>query len=454
MSTTLLSDAIAFHDDLLQQGDLARRTHELLERTAREKGITYGGRGLNHVLRPFFVTPEQHQEIRRGAHAVCQTLEELAARAARDPAFLASLAPQGWEEMLLPVDGLRPDQAVVGRLDGFLGPDGVIRFIEYNPDPGGPINSHHLGQAFDVAPVMEAFGRRYEVTRPATAPNLLRSLGALQAKGGRSGLPTLAVFGPASPDDADEEVAYQQYLEAHGVRQRIVTSEDDWTYAGGVLRVGDFPVDVVTYISSVGFGGFVVGCGPDHPVTRALTDGAARFLNGLFRAVILRTKALFAVMSRMADEGALDAERGALLKRHLPWTRLVREEHTSRDGASVDLVPWIAEHREHLVLKPVNEFGGSGVTLGWQTDADTWKATLQRALGEAWVVQERVPMQPQAFPVFDGSEVRQQSLNSDMNPFLWENGRQEGFFVRQSASSMLNLSQGGSLTTLAVVRAR
>ncbi|RKH08368.1 hypothetical protein D7V97_19645 [Corallococcus sp. CA053C] len=453
MARAPLSDAIAFYDDLLK-GDVLRRTEELLQRTSEAKRITYGGRVLAHALRPHFVTPEAHAELQRAASVVGQALEEVAARAATDAAFRESLHPQGWEELLAPVDGGRPGLATIGRLDGFVGPDGVIRFIEYNPDPGGPINSHHLGQAFDVSPAMEAFAKRYDVVRPATAPHLIPSLTALNARAGRSGPPNLALFGPPGPDDSDEEAVYRDYLEANGCPLRIVTSEDDWTYANGVLRVGDFRVDVITFISSVGFGGLVVGCGPDHPVMRALTDGAANFMNGLFRSTMLRSKTLFAALSRMADEGAFGPERDALLKKHIPWTRMVREGMTPRDGARVDLVSYVAAHREHLVLKPAFDYGGRGVTLGWQTDADTWSATLKQALEETWVVQERIPLVKTAWPVLDGGQVRYEEWHSDLNPFLWNDGRPEGFLVRLSSSAMLNLAQGGSLTPLVIVRER
>ncbi|RKH17719.1 hypothetical protein D7Y13_12180 [Corallococcus praedator] len=453
MSRAPLSDAISFYDDLLQ-GDVLRRTHEHLQQAAESKGVTLGGRVLYRSLRPYFVTPEQHADIQRAARAVGQALEAVAWRAAGDAAFRESLYPQGWEEMMIPVDGQRPGLGVIGRLDGFVGADGVLRFIEFNPYPGGPINSHSMGEAFDTSAVMEAFSKRYEVVRPATAPNLVTSLNALKARAGRSGPPTLALFGPPGPDDADEEVVYQQYLKENGWDLRIVTSEDDWTYADGVLRVGDFPVDVITFISSIGFGGLMMGCGPDHPVMRAITDGSANFMNGLFRSTTLRNKTLFATLSRMADEGAFGAAQDGLIQRHIPWTRVVRDGKTLRDGASVDLLSYVAGHREHLVLKPAFNYGGQGVTLGWNTDADTWSATLKQALEETWVVQERLELVKAPYPVFDGGQVRHEALHSDLNPFLWEDGRPEGFLVRLAPGAMLNMSQGGSLTTVAVVRER
>jgi hypothetical protein len=453
MSRNALADAVSFYDDLLQ-GDVLSGTHEFLQRVAETQPVTVGGRSLYGTLRPRFITPEQHADIQRATLAVSQALEAVARRATTDAAFRESLGPQGWEELLIPVDGHREGLAVVGRLDGFMGHDGVIRFIEYNPDPGGPIFSMLLGEAYDATPAMQAFSRRYDVVRPRTAPNLVTSLGALQAHAGRSGLPQLAYFGPPGPNDADEELPYREYLAAQGCPFRIVTSEDDWTYQDGVLRVGDFRVDVVTFASAMGFGGLVVGCGPEHPVMRALTDGAASFMNGLFRSSVLRSKALFAALSSLADSELFTPEQRGLLARHIPWTRVVREGHTDHHGERVDLLPFVAEHREQLVLKPAFEHSGTGVTLGWQTDAETWSTTLKQALQETWVVQERVSQVLEPYPFFDGGQVRFEERYSDLNPFVWNGVRQEGFVVRLSSNAMLNVAQGGSMTPLRVVRER
>ncbi len=37
-------------------------------------------------------------------------------------------------------------------------------------------------------------------------------------------------------------------------------------------------------------------------------------------------------------------------------------------------------HRANLVIKPNDEYGGSGVTLGWETDEKDWDAAIERAI--------------------------------------------------------------------------
>ena len=97
-------------------------------------------------------------------------------------------------------------------------------------------------------------------------------------------------------------------------------------YRDGRLFVDDFRVDVVTFITSAGFAGLIVGCDREHPVMRALSKGSAYFMNGLFRSCVMRSKALFAVLSDLAHSEMFAPNLRPALIRHIPWTRVVKEE--------------------------------------------------------------------------------------------------------------------------------
>jgi len=61
------------------------------------------------------------------------------------------------------------------------------------------------------------------------------------------------------------------------------------------------------------------------------------------------------------------------IEAHIPWTCRVEERHARYHSQAIDLVPFILEHREHLVLKPNDEYGGKGIILGWEIDASGWE---------------------------------------------------------------------------------
>ncbi len=75
------------------------------------------------------------------------------------------------------------------------------------------------------------------------------------------------------------------------------------------------------------------------------------------------------------------AER-EMIRQHVPWTTMVEERRVSVAGQSVDLVAHLRANRDRFVIKPNDEYGGTGVTLGWETSEADWDAAIARALAE------------------------------------------------------------------------
>ena len=129
----------------------------------------------------------------------------------------------------------------------------------------------------------------------------------------------------------------------------------------------------------------------------------------------MKKKAFFAILTDDRYAEMFSSDERALIHRHIPWTVLVEERRVSRDGRSVDLVPYLRAHREQFVIKPNDEYGGTGVTLGWETTEGEWDAAIARALAErrrGWVAQEKIKVRRERFPVCDGGTVVMRDMRS------------------------------------------
>jgi uncharacterized circularly permuted ATP-grasp superfamily protein len=120
----------------------------------------------------------------------------------------------------------------------------------------------------------------------------------------------------------------------------------------------------------------------------------------------------------------------------------VAERHTLRGGREVDLVPHVVEHREELVLKPAHGYGGREVFIGAETAAGEWENAVRAARHEPWVVQERVTIPEEAFPVCEDDAIAFKSFKVNANPF-YAGGADVGAVARASVSSVINVSAGG-----------
>jgi len=144
----------------------------------------------------------------------------------------------------------------------------------------------------------------------------------------------------------------------------------------------------------------------------------------------------------------------------VPWTRVLADTRTKHGDQVIDLLPHVRRHREQMVIKPNDEYGGSGVTLGWETTASQWDAAIERAIvdasrgddGVSWVVQERIPVRREPFPVFDAVSERvvMREMLVDFAPYLFR-GKLAGFLTRLSASGLANVTSGGGQVPAFVV---
>jgi uncharacterized circularly permuted ATP-grasp superfamily protein len=115
-------------------------------------------------------------------------------------------------------------------------------------------------------------------------------------------------------------------------------------------------------------------------------------------------------------------------------------------GRKIDLIRFILDHREELVLKPNDDYGGAGIVLGWEVDAGAWERAVAKALAEPYVAQERVVLPFEPFPnVVDGRvELRDRML--DTAPFIAYGDYADGCLTRLSTAALLNVTAGGGST--------
>ena len=113
------------------------------------------------------------------------------------------------------------------------------------------------------------------------------------------------------------------------------------------------------------------------------------------------------------------------------------------------MIDLLKREREHLVIKPSDDYGGHGVILGWETERDDWEQAIKVALGAPYVVQKRAAVQKVSIPIFT-DHVETSEMLVDFDPFLFLN-KVEGGLVRLSSSSMSNVSAGGGQTALLVL---
>jgi uncharacterized circularly permuted ATP-grasp superfamily protein len=167
---------------------------------------------------------------------------------------------------------------------------------------------------------------------------------------------------------------------------------------------------------------------------------------------LIHKKALFAILTDERHARLFNTDEQAAIRAHVPWTRRVRAEKSEYQGAEIDLLEFIAERRDRLVLKPNDDYGGHGIHIGWNTDEISWGESLQSALANGdYIVQERVPTAREVFPALqeDGTVNFAEQL-VDLDPLLFS-GKVGSAFTRLSFSELANVSSGGGMVPTFII---
>lgn len=437
-------DAIdAWHGLLPADGDDAAQLSTRLAAEMRERKLTFGDRIHCPFLRPFFLTAGDEARIRDAAETIA-ALGERVARAAMDsPALFRALGVTSAEEPLIRIDPGYKTASTASRLDAFLLPD-TLRFAEYNAEsPAGPAYTQRLCELFDALPVMSRFRSGKSVRFHRAIPALLDALlESYREWGGRSSPPLIAIVDWREVPTWSEFEIIREAFEAERV-PALVCDPRELSYDRGALVADGRKIDLV--YRRVLLNDIVSRRDECAALVDAYAAKAVCVAN-TFRCKLAHKKAFFAVLTDPLHAGLFsDAERAAI-RTHIPWTRLVADAATEREGLHAPLLEIARRDREHLVLKPNDEYGGKGVLLGWELPPAAWEEALDAALREppgSWIVQERIAVRREAFPQFDETgRVTMHDMLVDLAPYLFR-GRLGGYLTRLSATGLANVTSGG-----------
>ena len=433
----------AWHELLRADGEFPEQLSAFLAAEMRARKLTFGDRIHCPFLRPFFLTAADETRIRAAAETIA-ALGERVARAAMDsPALFRALGVTSAEEPLIRIDPGYDTASTASRLDAFLLPDS-LRFAEYNAEsPAGPAYTQRLCELFDGLPVMARFRKGRTVSFHRAIPVLLEALiTSYREWGGRATPPLIAIVDWREVPTWSEFEIIREAFEVEGV-PALVCDPRELSYDRGALVAGGRRIDLV--YRRVLLNDIVARRSECAALVEAYAAKAVCVAN-TFRCKLSHKKAFFAVLTDPAHAGLFSDTERAAIRTHIPWTRLVADTATERDGLRAALLVIARRDREHLVLKPNDEYGGKGVLLGWESTPAAWDAALDGALRDqpgSWIVQERIAVRREVFPQFDETgTVTMRDMLVDLAPYLFR-GRLGGYLTRLSATGLANVTSGG-----------
>jgi uncharacterized circularly permuted ATP-grasp superfamily protein len=449
----VVADAIAhWHSLLRPEVELTPSFAEAFTAELRARHLHFGDRIHCPFLRPFFLDEEQVALVTQVTETIARMGEQLVAASASRPEVLDALALTEAERSLVSIDPGYERASTASRLDSFILP-GSLQFAEYNAEsPAGLGYTETLLGVFDGLEITRRFRERFDARGlKLMAPMLDALLASYRDWGGTADPPAIAIVDfRGVPTWAEFEMLQARFIEL-GV-PTIVCDPRDLEFDGSTLTSAGRRIDLV-------YRRCLINDIVDRPEDcKALVDAyraRAVCVANTLRCKLPHKKAFFSVLTDPRFAGLFDPADRATIAPHVPWTRLVQPGRTTRGGETVDLLEYIRVHRDDLVLKPNDDFGGHGVTLGWEASEAVWEAAISHAAAEgddAWVVQEKIKVRREPFPRFaPGQGAVIADMLVDCAPYLFR-GRLAGFLTRLSAGGLANVTSGGGQVPSFIVR--
>jgi uncharacterized circularly permuted ATP-grasp superfamily protein len=451
-----VKDAIAAYHDLLDP-DLAGESHRRLEDQMRLRGLFFGDRALCTVLRPRFLSPAQHRMLLERGAMVLSAFQRAFDAAQEQESVLAQFRLTDWERELATADVGLAVASPLSRLDAFFVEDSSgaasaggepthgLRFTEYNAEtPAGAGYNDVLTEAFYSLPIMRRFARDWEL-RPLPSRHhvLAELLESFAEWSGTRAVPRIAIVDWAEVPTRNEFEIFSDYFARQGI-EAVIVEPAELEIRNGRLTDGKGPVDLI--YKRVLTTELVERCGLDCAILEAVRKRIVCMVNPP-ACKVLHKKASLAVLSDERNTRLFTSEQRESIDAHIPWTRVVEERRTSFGGEEIDLLPWIADRRDRLVLKPNDEYGGKGIVLGWEASDEEWSTAIRTALAEPYIVQERITLPQEPYPSLLTGKLEVADRLVDTAPFVAHGRHVDGCLTRLGTAALLNVTAGGGSQT-------
>ncbi|MDX2269071.1 MAG: hypothetical protein NW208_13260 [Bryobacter sp.] len=439
MAQKQVDDAVVRYQKILESpafADLAWAQD--LESAMRQRGMVAGTRIASPFLRPHFVLQKHFDQSAKLSAALFSAIERLEKLALETPAILQRLDLLPAERMLASIN---PGYSFPHVGCSFQFPQATQANFTNGFQPvstAGIAYSEHLADLFFDCPPLKEFRKKHKLAKSSGLKALLSATTkAWKAYGGKK-QPNLAILEfrqPFQSLDAAEAGVLAELYRSSGWKAELVSPEQ-LDYRQGVLRKGDFAIDMVLRASSLH--DFLLRFDLNHPLVRAYRDQKVCIVNS-FRAELAQKKTVWALLTDDTITTKFPAAEKKAIAACVPWTRTLAPGRTDFEGQTVDLLEYVAQHRERFVLAPNDTTANLPNYDGRELEQAPWDRAMKQGLRERYVVQLRQDFIPAKFPVsfYGALEYRDLLVEERLHLFLGE---------PQMISTYLSSGQGGFST--------
>ncbi len=412
--------------------EYANSRRQYFDRLA-QKGFTYHGEKIPTIFHPYVLDQKNYQAVKRHSEIMAELLfkvhelffahEEIRNVFDFHPALLE------WMEVKPGYDAPVP----ISRYDAYYDPaKNTMIFNEFNADGTSGMNeANTMEEEFLATPLGEALAQEFQLYNCELRKTVLEVLlKNYHQAGGTKTFPNIAIVDWRESSSPEEFAALYQSFTEKGFPV-VIADPRDLTYEDGVLRCGDFSIDLVyRRIVTVEL---VKRRDEAQALLQAYKDNSVVTV-GSVQTEIIHNKKIFCLLSDPAYAHYFYPGERKFLEEHIPWTR----ELTSKDSSFIGRM---LKYKDSLMLKPHDGYASRGHIVGQDCTQSEWEENIKRLVDTNYLVQEIIPAPEKTFYTDTGSPGKPLKVNLATYVF---NGCLAGFYTRVSPNVVISTLWGGA----------
>ena len=435
----------SYLEHLQKSGELASEQLASLKSFLTRKQCTFKGEPMPTLLKPNFVSERQSEILIHAVETMSRALNKFILLYMENEQVRNIMKFSDREYELFSIDPGYSKPLVISRLDAFL-QDHSLKFLEFNCDsPAGiayaDVLEDGFRELFKVYPFLENWEIGFTRRQDLLLSSLLECYREFKAKS--ESLPDRPVIAIVDWDDVStysEFGLHEKHFRENGY-ETLICSPMKFSIKDGKAYARDREVHLI--YRRVITRELLNRWEEVNDFVQSIKDGLVCCCNS-FRSYIVGNKKVLSVITDPRFQTIYSDDELDLIRKTIPWTKILADTEVLFGEREVRLREFTRYHKDLLVLKPANMYGGKDVYLGQETEQKVWENILEEHIGdESWVVQLYIDIPRDLFPEIDRpATIKEKYVN--INPFALLN-QYSGTITRVSDSPVINVSAGGGL---------
>jgi len=416
----------------------------LLAQDMEHQNCKFGDQIVPTFLKPVFLSEKELSMITDVTRHIMNILEKVADLYFSHPELREYFNLNDEEMQMMEIDHGYSKKIIISRPDSFL-VNGILRFVEFNCDsPAGLAYCDIQEEIFAKSFPIKEIQKKYKLFYNQRSAILLESLiSTYKEFAGNNKKPNIAIVDWREMKTYNELLVLRDLFKNEGY-DTVVADPRDLKFRDNRLEFEGFPIDLV--YRRVIFYELIEKRDQVKDFIEAYRKGKVCVINPL-RSRLASNKALLSIITDPREfREFFSEEENQIIRKHIPRTKWLLDNQTYYKDNLVSLRKHVIAHKESLVLKPSDSYGGKDVFIGRETDQMVWENLVGRILHnhENWVVQDYVDITQMTVPVLENDHVQLKTKKYNLNPFII-GGKYAGSIARLSDQSVINVSAGGGM---------